>query len=58
MKYEIYYKAPYDKTEYVMNASSTHMMITFVDLLRKEKCYNIKVYELIKIEKDYNIYFE
>ena len=41
-----------------MKASSTHMMITFVDLLRKEKCHDIKVYEVIKIEKDYNIYFE
>ena len=53
MKYNIYYKPPYQNTEYVLNASSTHMMKTFVELLIKEKCHNIHVYEIIEVEKNY-----
>lgn len=56
MKYDIYYKAPYDNTEYVIQASSTHMMKTFVDLLTKEQCRSITVYEITNIKGGYHAY--
>lgn len=54
MKYDIYYKAPYDNTEYVMQASSFHMMNTFIDLLKQEGCKDISVYELTDIKGGYH----
>lgn len=56
MKYDIYYKVPYDNTEYVMQATSTHMMKTFVELLKKEQCRNITVYEIAGIKGGYHAY--